>query len=282
MLQRRPTNRVERYDNARYRRLFNTPAGPALIDVANHGTVAAPDLRWTLRDGVASPQWVTSRLRKILGLDIDPGPLARIAATEPRLKATAEALTGMRPPRFSGWFEAFANVIPFQQVSLEAGSAIVGRFIDRFGHHCDFHGQRYYAFPEPACVATADVETLRDCGLSRIKAHALVHIAQLIKDQQLKETEIAALPSTKAITRLQSLRGIGPWSATLVMLRGLGRLECFPPGDVGANRGLRELADIHSDTTVVQWAHAFGDVGGYLYFFALGRSLMDKGLIDPV
>ncbi|HVJ92144.1 MAG TPA: hypothetical protein VM580_20230 [Labilithrix sp.] len=55
-------------------------------------------------------------MRTILGLDVDPEPIQLLAEAEPRLRATATALRGMRPPRFPTLFEAFANVVPFQQV----------------------------------------------------------------------------------------------------------------------------------------------------------------------
>ncbi|EAR23112.1 DUF488 domain-containing protein [Nitrococcus mobilis] len=54
------------------------------------------------------------------------------AQTEDPLHPTALALRGMRPPRFAEWFEAFAKVIPFQQVSLDARVVTVGRLVERF------------------------------------------------------------------------------------------------------------------------------------------------------
>jgi hypothetical protein len=50
---------------------------------------------------------------------VDPEPLQALAEGERRLRPTALALLGMRPPRFAELFEAFANVVPFQQVSLD-------------------------------------------------------------------------------------------------------------------------------------------------------------------
>ena len=49
------------------------------------------------------------------------------------------------------------------------------------------------------------------------------------------------MSSAEALRVLTELSGIGPWSASLVLLRGLGRLDVFPPGDVGAQGGLRAL-----------------------------------------
>ncbi|HET6726074.1 MAG TPA: AlkA N-terminal domain-containing protein [Gammaproteobacteria bacterium] len=279
VLQRRPANRVEVLEDGRYRRLFETPQGLVLAEVENKGSIEAPNLRWRVRHGEAN-EMLPAKLASMLGLDIDPAPLLRMAAAEDALRPTAEALLGMRPPRFGEWYEAFGNVIPFQQVSLEAGIAIVGRFIERFGQRLEFDSRAYFSFPDPAVVADASTERVRECGLSRTKAESLQRIARLIASGELSKEKIAALPTDDAIAALEELPGIGPWSAGLVLLRGLGRLDVFPPGDVGAMRGLNKLLRLESDDELAHVVKRFGEYRGYLYFHALGRSLLDKGLIQ--
>jgi DNA-3-methyladenine glycosylase II len=78
-----------------------------------------------------------------------------------------------------------------------------------------------------------------------------------------------------------ALPGIGPWSASLVLLRGLGRLDLFPPGDVGATRTLRALLTLGEHAEVEQEVERFGAARGYVYFYALATSLLAKGLISP-
>jgi DNA-3-methyladenine glycosylase II len=280
VLQRRPANRVEVFEDGRYRRLFATPAGVVLAEVEDRGSIDAPKLHWRLRHGDAN-ETLSGTVRKILGLDIDPEPLQRLAEAETALRPTALALRGMRPPRFAEWYEAFANVIPFQQVSLEAGIAIVGRFIEKFARSLDFEGRRYFSFPEPAVVADANLDALRECGLSRTKATSMRHIARRIADGDLSEARIASLATDDAIDTLKELPGIGPWSAGLVLLRGLGRLDVFPPGDVGAMRGLNKLLKLETDVGLAHVAERFGAYRGYLYFHSLGAGLVQKGLIQP-
>ena len=69
-----------------------------------------------------------------------------------------------------------------------------------------------------------------------------------------------------ALKTLVDLPGIGPWSAGLVLLRGLGRLDVFPSGDVGAERGLRTLLRAGAGTSLKRIVDRFGDRRGYLYF----------------
>jgi 3-methyladenine DNA glycosylase/8-oxoguanine DNA glycosylase len=282
VLQRRPTNLVDVWAGDRYLRVLTTPGGLVLVEVVNAGTIDAPELRLRLRHGDDSSATRTSveqTLRAMLGLEVDPAPLARLVAAEPGLGRIALALRGMRPPRFAGLFEAVANVIPFQQVSLDAGAAIVRRLVERYGASLEHDGRRLHAFPAAGAIAGARVDALRACGLSGRKAEALRHAARAIEAGELTEAQLARLPSRDAIRRLSELPGIGPWSAALILLRGLGRLDVFPPGDVGATRGLGELLQLRAGPALARAIERFGDHRGYLYFCALGAALLGKDLI---
>jgi DNA-3-methyladenine glycosylase II len=197
----------------------------------------------------------------------------------PQLRAVAGALRGMRPPRFAGLFETFMNVVPFQQVSLEAGIAIVGRVVAAFGPSLELDGRRYFGVPTAAAVADAPIARLRACGLSQRKAETLRDLAALVASGELSEAALDDMTTAEAREQLVSLRGIGPWSASLVLLRGLGRLDLFPPGDVGANRTLGALLHLGENAAVEREVERFGEMRGYIYFYALASALLERGLI---
>ena len=68
-------------------------------------------------------------------------------------------------------------------------------------------------------------------------------------------------------------------SAALVLLRGFGRLEVFPPGDSGAMRGLTSLLQLRTPESFAPTIERFGEYRGYLYLCGLGASLLARGLI---
>ena len=282
MLQRRPANLVDHWEQGRYLRVLTTAEGLALVEVQNHGTIDDPDLRISVRAGrpsAAARRGLERTVRKVLGLDVDPSFLQRLAKVERRLRPTTIALRGMRPPRFPGFFEAFANVVPFQQVSLDAGVAVVGRMVERFGRSIVQGGRRFHAFPTAADVADASLAALRRCGMSSRKAESLRYLAGVIESGELTEDQLSRMPSAEALRLLTELPGIGPWSAGVVLLRGLGRLDVFPAGDVGATRGLGALLGLRRGARLDPIVVRIGDHRGYLYFCALGGSLLARGLI---
>jgi DNA-3-methyladenine glycosylase II len=288
VLQRRPVNRVDVWEGDRYLRVLPVENGHVLVAVTNRATVARPDLCFSLlaahpgavhRGHTERSHQVAQSLGAILGLDVDPAPLHRAAASEPGLRPVATALRGMRPPRFAGLFETFLNVIPFQQLSLDAGIAIIGRLVDRFGQTLEYRGRRFHASPDSSAIAGARPAALRACGLSARKADALRAIGRMVASGSLDAEQIAGMPTDEALGTLVRLPGIGPWSAALVLLRGFRRLDVFPPGDVGAKRALDALW--HSGNgTFCDRVQRFGNLRGYLYFLGLGGNLLRMGLID--
>jgi DNA-3-methyladenine glycosylase II len=281
VLQRRPTHLVDVWEDDRYLRLLATPQGPVLFEARNHGTIDAPDLRLDVLAGepsTAARAAATRTLRGVLGLDVAPAPLQR-AIARVGLGTVARSLRGMRPPRFADLFETFASVIPFQQLSLDSGAAIVRRLVERFGTSIAHAGETRYAFPAAGAVAGASLARLKACGLSSTKAESLRAIARRIEAGELTAEKLEVLSSADAIRALTDLPGVGPWSAGVVLLRGFGRLDVFPPGDVGVARGLGELLSLTARGSLDRLLQRLGDQRGYLYFCALGGALLKKGLI---
>lgn len=282
VLQRRPTNLIDIWEAPYYRRVVRANGRLVLIEVSETGTIDAPHVRLSLPRGGLHPQLreeVARTARAILGLDQQSTSHQCRAEAEPALRATAVALRGMRPPRYPDLFETFANVIPFQQLSLEAGMSVVAHLVERFGEVLQLDGSRYFAFPRAEAVADAGMPSLRRTGMSRHKCESLRAAAKAIASGALTAAAIETLSSSEAIERLRELPGIGPWSAALILLRGFRRLDVFPPTDTGAESSLVALMRLRSPAALGRVVERFGDYRGYLYFYGLASRLLAAGLI---
>lgn len=282
-LQRRPVSRVDLWEDGRYLRVLESDDALRLVEVQNHGKLSSPDLRLRVLAGdpLGEDVSVAATLRAMLGLDFEARRLQRVAKVFPLLRDTTRALRGMRPPRFASLFEAFASVIPFQQVSLDAGVAVLGRIVERFGRSLEHEGRSYRAFPGAQGIADARLPTLRACGLSAKKAESLRSAARLIAKGTLTEHMLQLQSTPEALRTLTALDGIGPWSANLILLRGLGRLDVFPPGDRGAIVALESTLQLTAARELDSAVEKLGDDRGLLYFCVLGSKLLERGLIHP-
>lgn len=280
LLQRRPGNPIDRWEDERYWRALQTPAGMRLVGLRNAGSIEMPELRLELFGGPISSEAravVDAAMRWALGLDTPPAPTGWLAALEPRFAPVATVLRGFRAPAFLDLWQACLAVIPFQQLSLDAGIAILRRLVERFSTPFVNNDRAWFDFPAPEAIANAPLPALGETGLSHAKAAALQALARHALAGDLDRARFMTLPSPAALTALQALPGIGPWSAAVLLLRGLRRLDVFPPGDTGAARSLTALLGSPTLLTPVglrEFTDRFGDRRGYLYFLFLGNRLM--------
>lgn len=285
ILQRRPTDRLDHLVDGGYLRLHRTSEGLILARLGNRGTLDAPDLRLAFLTGRPSPATrlrIAATTRRLLGLDQDVRPIERRLRRIPALRSIGAQLRGMRPPRFASLLESFGRTVPYQQLSLEAGGALTNRMVEHLGDSLDYEGKRYFVFPTAERLASTSESDFRALGFSRTKGRTLIGAAAALRSGELVPEELEALPTPEVWQRLRALPGIGPWTASLILLRGLGRLEAFPASDVGVNRGLASL--LGKDPRhfeAARFAEPLGPQRGMLYFYSLGAHLLAKGWIAP-
>jgi DNA-3-methyladenine glycosylase II len=192
-------------------------------------------------------------------------------------------LRGLRPPRFDSLVEAVGLTVPFQQLSLEAGVSIVNRLAQTLGRAVRADEHEGWLFPNAERLADTSIDAFQTCGLSAAKAQTLRSAARLIADGILSEDQLEALPTPEARGRLQELGGLGPWTADVILLRGLGRLDVFPRGDVSARRNLAALLGRSTPLTAREEDELLARLGparGMLYFYGLAWRRALQGVLD--
>jgi DNA-3-methyladenine glycosylase II len=242
-LRRRPHNIVDLWDGETYRRALTIAGKPIAVAVRQTNASARPAIEVTT-DGEClssgSRAEIATAVERLLGLQRDLSGFYRIASRDPHLGPMAARLRGMKPPRFPTVFEALANAIACQQVSLTAGLHVLNRIVETFGQSFEIASGTLRTFPEPRAIAAADLEVLRKLGLSRQKARSLREVAAAFSEVHANGFDgLEALDDDAASSRLRQLRGVGPWTSGYALLRGLGRLNVFPAGDIGAWNALK-------------------------------------------
>ena len=214
---------------------------------------------------------------RMLGVEHNLRPFERRAAKISWLSALAKRMRGVKPPRYPTLWEACVNAVVFQQISLFAAAAILRRVIEVLGTPIAREDETLYAFPTPQAVLDASDATLGRAGLSTGKSTTLRRIAGALLEGALDEAMLEERPSSEAAALLTQIKGIGPWTATVILLRGLGRLDVFPMKDSGMARGLARLAGSPVDLAAA--LEILGDQRGMLYYHVLLSWLESRGEI---
>jgi DNA-3-methyladenine glycosylase II len=219
-------------------------------------------------------------VHRILGTDRTLREFDRGAARIPWLRPLALRMRGVKPPRYPTLWEACVNAIVFQQVSIHAASAILRRYVVALGSPFEStDGPRLHAFPGAEVTLRANEDVLRAAGLSTNKIAAFRRVAEALVSGTLDERMLEERSSVEAAGLLRSIKGIGPWTATVVLLRGLGRLDVFPMNDSGVAGGLAVVGGSPSEIENV--LDVLGSQRGMLYYHLLLARLEARGELGP-
>ena len=192
--------------------------------------------------------------------------MSRTAATEGRQHSAAEAALAAGCPRFAAAikligpctlkpgrgspYESLLSAIAHQQVHGNAAAAILGRV------RALYDGGRY---PSPAELLATPDSRLRAAGLSRSKVAAMKDVAARTLDGTvLERRRMRRLADTEVIERLVAVRGVGQWTAEMMLMFTLNRPDVLPVGDFGIRQGFQLLYGKRAQPKP-RWLAAYGE-----------------------
>lgn len=148
----------------------------------------------------------------------------RFAALIARSRPFQRRKTALERP-----FDALAESIVYQQLSGKAAATIWGRV------RAVYPGRKWL---NPKQVLATPDETLRACGLSGGKTAALKDLAAKTIDGTVPSAAaLLQMSDEEIIERLTAVRGIGRWTAEMLLLFDLGRPDVWPINDLGVQKG---------------------------------------------
>ena len=180
---------------------------------------------------MASPALAPAPIRPH-GLCFHPDDACRhLSTVDPHLGVlmTRVGVFSMRPEPTQSLFSALLRSIVYQQLSGKAAATILGR-VNRL-----FVPRR---FPTPGELLEISPERLREAGLSRAKTAAVRDLAARTLDGTVPSlARIRRMEDEEIIERLTVVRGIGRWTAEMLLIFRLGRPDVLPLNDLGVRKG---------------------------------------------
>jgi len=139
--------------------------------------------------------------------------------------------------RFPSAFENAVWAMLSQRNLMSVARTMKDGLTARYGQSITVDGTTYYAFPEAVDLALPPPDELNEVVGNRWKSETVSGVARAFA--QVDERWLAESPYEVANQWLRAVKGIGPWSASFILLRGLGRMERLPVAAWSACRSRR-------------------------------------------
>ena len=235
---------TDHWEDGKYRRLLEIDNKLLLASVRSTGTVEQPELEMVVEGTSLSPYDVTrakSQIEWILGTSQDLRQFYESMFDDDPLNNFCQSFYGLHLPHTLSAYEALILAVLGQQISTNVAHSIRTLIIEKYGSIAKYNGMDYYAFPQPISLAKASLEDLRLLKMSYRKAEYINGISQIITDQpDLLEFE-EYHDNNEIVSKIMQLRGVGRWTAQWLLIKGLGRMDAFPVGDLALKQLLTKL-----------------------------------------
>ena len=166
---------------------------------------------------------------------IDPLLLARASRTlcrrDPELGVWIRRVGPCGLRRRGDPYTALVHAVLHQQLAGAAAAAI-GRRVRLLGQG---------RFPRPAGLLALRDKALRSAGLSRRKVATLRAVAEAFSSGHITTRKLVRMEDEQVVETLTEINGIGEWTAHMLLIFSLGRVDVLPLGDYGIRKGAQRL-----------------------------------------
>lgn len=128
-------------------------------------------------------------------------------------------------------FSSLARAIIHQQLSTKAAASIHRTFLQLYPHQP----------PTAHNILNTPDELLRGAGISRAKVLYLKDLAQKVVDGLPTLIELESMDDETVIQTLIQVKGIGRWTAQMLLIFRLNRQDVLPADDLGIRAGIRKI-----------------------------------------
>jgi DNA-3-methyladenine glycosylase II len=149
-----------------------------------------------------------------------------LSGRDPALGRVIENVGKLRRPSNPDLFEALLSSIISQQISSKAATTVKARV--------------WELFPEvgPKHIAASTPEAIQACGMSYRKAEYIHGLACSVVSGEFDLEVLPGLSDDELCRELSKLKGIGKWTAEMLMIFSMGRPDVLSYGDLAICRAL--------------------------------------------
>jgi DNA-3-methyladenine glycosylase II len=200
-------------------------------------------------DGPGDLDAIRAQLARMLSIDHDARGFALVGRRDPVIRRLQLAAPGLRPPLFHSPYEAAAWCVLSARRPGWQMARVRTALSEAAGRRFTVAGQRLAAFPTPRAV----LKLAAFPGVDAQRLDRLHDVARAALDGRLEAARLAALGPDDALTDVQAIKGVGPVSAGLIVVRGVGFTDVIAREEPLALAMLAQLYGLPAPATPEQF-----------------------------
>jgi AraC family transcriptional regulator of adaptative response / DNA-3-methyladenine glycosylase II len=225
---------VEEVRDGAYRRTLRLPNGNGIVGLKPQPDHVQCEI---VLDDFRDLATAIARCRRLLDLDADPEAVVDALSADADLSALVAKAPGQRIPRTVDEQELAVRVVLGQQVSIKAARTHARRLVLAYGQPvADVNGALTHVFPPIDALADIDPAHL---AFPKSRQRSLISLIGALADGEVVLD--TGCDWDRAREQLMALPGIGPWTAEVIAMRGLGDPDAFPASDLGVRLAAEQL-----------------------------------------
>lgn len=179
----------------------------------------------------------TAQVCRFLSLDIDARTWPDVGVRDPVIGDAQRRLPGLRPCGFYSPYEAAAWSVLSQRIQMRQAATIKAALTDRYGENG--------AFPAPAILRGLTLD------LPGRKEEYLHAVADAALAGQLSGEHLRTLQPHEALRQVQEIKGLGPFAAELVVIRGANAPDVMPQNEQRLSQEITQQYGQSASTTQI-------------------------------
>ncbi|HEY6286653.1 MAG TPA: hypothetical protein VIX20_13395 [Ktedonobacteraceae bacterium] len=225
-----PTKQEQTISSHTLTKAISIDGQTVVFQLNSSGTTAKPELKYTLFSAEHITEEmqnaVVERMTFFLSLKDHLQPFYHIGREDADFAPIIEHLYGYHQVKFLTPFENACWAVLTQRNPMKIAQKTKQALIEKYGNHLEVNENVYWAFPEPIQIAIVNEGELLKVIRNDRRTEYLIATARAFSE--VNEEFLKTAPDEEVESWLRNIKGIGEWSATFIMIRGLGRLERIP------------------------------------------------------
>ena len=197
-------------------------------------------------------QLVKEKIITMFCLTQDIDKSQNFIANESKIGKLIKMYEGFRPVLLGSVYESTIWAIIGQQISAKVAHGIKKSLLEKTGAKITINNCEYYTDLCPHKVLELSIKQLRDLKLSQRKAEYIHEMTKAIINGELDLSNLYLLNREEGCSYLMKHRGIGKWTAESILMRGIGRQDILPAGDLIIRKVVGEMYEYNELLTESQ------------------------------